>query len=213
VQWATEPFRSYRNYLNVYRVEIVSKDSGVRCDPDERDNPSNDNKDTALRLRYNGGCTDPLARGVTYGPAPAGSPAGTPNGNAARNAIMNTYVISALGIPASSQNIQSLAIFNRLTYGGIGGTAATTSGGAPQGPLISLHELGHSLGTLIDEYPYSSRDVVRPCYTGGEPTNINHTVRTSEASMIADRIKWWRWLGEESESGGRISRSAGSTTC
>ena len=34
-----------------------------------------------------------------------------------------------------------------------------------RGPLISTHELGHSLGTLSDEYPYSLRDVVRPCYT------------------------------------------------
>ena len=67
-----------------------------------------------------------------------------------------------LGIPRTSQNLQTLAIFNTFTYGGIGGTQATTSGGSPQGPLISLHEIGHSLGTLADEYPYSSRDVVRP---------------------------------------------------
>lgn len=40
VQWSVEPFRSYRNYFNVYRVEIVSEDSGVRCDPDDNDNPN-----------------------------------------------------------------------------------------------------------------------------------------------------------------------------
>ena len=56
---------------------------------------------------------------------------------------------------------------------------ATTSGGSPQGPLISLHELGHSLGTLADEYPYSSRDVIRPCYTGGEPSSFHHTIMTA----------------------------------
>ena len=108
-------------------------------------------------------------------------PAGTPttcceSGNAAHNRILDNYVAPVLGIPRTSQNLQTLAIFNTFTYGGIGGTQATTSGGSPQGPLISLHEIGHSLGTLADEYPYSSRDVVRPCYTGGEPGSFHHTI-------------------------------------
>src|SRR6201991_1199287 len=34
VMWATEPFRTYRNYINIYAVEIASIDYGVRCDPD-----------------------------------------------------------------------------------------------------------------------------------------------------------------------------------
>lgn len=46
---------------------------------------------------------------------------------------MNTYVAPELGIPANSQNVQTLAISNTFTYGGIGGTNATTSGGGPQG--------------------------------------------------------------------------------
>ena len=212
VQWATEPFRSYRNYFNVYRVEIVSKDSGVRCDPDDRDNPNNNLKDTALRLWFSDGCTNPLARGTTYGPAPFGSPPGTLNGNQARTEILNTYVAPVLGIPAGSQNVQTLAIFNSFTYGGIGGTHATTSGGSPQGPLISLHELGHSLGQMSDEYPYSSRDVVRPCYAGGEPGSFHHTIRTDPAQMIVDQFKWWRWLGEESLSGGIIGLHEGGNT-
>jgi hypothetical protein len=203
VQWAVEPFRSYRNYFNVYRVEIVSEDSGVRCDPDDNDNPNNDLKDTALRLWYSDGCTNPLARGITYGPAPAGSPPGTPNGNTARTNILNTYVAPVLGIPASSQNVQTLAIANTFTYGGIGGTHATTSGGSPQGPLISLHELGHSLGQMADEYPYSSRDVPGGPHPDSEPGSFHHT-RLTDAEMLEQQVKWWRWLGEESESGGII---------
>ena len=102
-------------------------------------------------------------------------------GNQAHNRILDNYVAPVLGIPRTSQNLQTLAIFNTFTYGGIGGTQATTSGGSPQGPLISLHEVGHSLGTLADEYPYSSRDVVRPCYTGGEPGSFHHTILTRRA--------------------------------
>ena len=98
---------------------------------------------------------------------------------------MDTYVAPVLGIPRTSQNLQTLAIFNTFTYGGIGGTQATTSGGSPQGPLISLHEIGHSLGTLADEYPYSSRDVIRPCYTGGEPSSFHHTIMSAAQMLTA----------------------------
>ena len=83
--WATEPFRSYRNYINIYAVEIPSIDYGVRCDPDGRvrhadgtirdtgvrEGPIN-TKNTALRMLFGGGCTDPLARGTNYTGAPPG---------------------------------------------------------------------------------------------------------------------------------------------
>src|SRR5215203_1655976 len=69
VMWATEPFRSYRNYINVYAVEIASIDYGVRCDPDGRvrspdgtirdtgvrEGPIN-GKNTALRMIFQNGC-------------------------------------------------------------------------------------------------------------------------------------------------------------
>jgi IgA Peptidase M64 len=245
VMWATEPFRTYRNYMNVYAVELASIDFGTRCDPDSRvrhaDGTIRDTgvfevgttpggthgvntKNTALRLQYGGGCTDPLARGTTYGPTPADCnaadlakyyPAGATyaceSGNQAHNRIIANYVAPVLGIPANSQNLQTLAVFNTFTYGGIGGTQATTSGGSPQGPLISLHEIGHSLGSLADEYPYSSRDVVKNCYTGGEPGSFHHTIM-SAAQMLASQTKWWRWLGEESISGGTIGTHEGGGT-
>ncbi|MEV4810994.1 M64 family metallopeptidase [Micromonospora avicenniae] len=232
VMWATEPFRTYRDYINVYAVEIASIDYGVRCDPDgrvrhpdgtirdtgEREGPINA-KNTALRMIYQNGCNDPLSRGTVYGGAPencqdfaAYYPAGVnpcETGNQAHNRILDNYVAPVLGIPRTSQNLQTLAIFNTFTYGGIGGTNATTSGGSPQGPLISLHEIGHSLGTLADEYPYSSRDVVRPCYTGGEPNSFHHTTYTDPQQMVEDQQKWWRWVGEESLSGGTIGLHEG----
>ena len=79
VMWATEPFRSYRNYINVYAVEIASIDYGTRCDPDGRVRSADgtirdtgvregpiETKNTALRMEFQGGCTDPLARGTVY---------------------------------------------------------------------------------------------------------------------------------------------------
>jgi hypothetical protein len=212
VQWSVEPFRSYRHHVNVYRLEIVSPESGVRCDPDEEGGPKPD-KITPLRMVFQQGCVDPLARGVIYnntvggsgGPGGPGTalPAGTPSGNQQRTFYLDNYVAPVLGIPSGSQNLQTLAIFNTFTYGGIGGTHATTSGGSPQGPLISLHELGHSLGAMQDEYPYSSRPTPGPPHPNSEPSSFHHT-RMSSEQMTENQVKWWRWLGEESESGGII---------
>ncbi len=236
LMWATEPFRTYRNYINVYAVELSSVDYGVRCDPDGRvRNPDGtirdtgvregpmESKNTALRMFYShssgNGCTDPLARGVVYGPAPQNCQAAAPSypagvnpcetGSQAHNRILDSFVVPVMGIPRTSQNVQTLAIFNSFTYGGIGGGQATTSGGSPQGPQVSLHEIGHSLGTLTDEYPHFERDQVRECYTGGEPSSFHHTIMTSAAQMIAAQHKWWRWLGEESRSGGKIGLHEG----
>ena len=153
---------------------------------------------TPLRMIFQQGCVDPLARGTVYnndtspgtndpgGPFTALAP-GTPTGNQQHTMYLQNYVAPVLGMPFNAQNIQTLAIFNTFTYGGIGGTQATTSGGSPQGPLISLHELGHSLGQMADEYPYSSRNVVKPCYTGGEPGSFHHTIRTPTQNMIDDQ--------------------------
>jgi hypothetical protein len=212
VQWSIEPFRSYRHYFNVYRLEIVSQDSGISCDPDD----GNVRRDTPLRLNFANVCPAPaLARGITYGPALTPGTGCTAlnapgcSGTQQHNLFMSTY-LAPLGV--SGQNVQTLALANTFTYGGIGGTQATTSGGSPQGPLISTHELGHSLGQMADEYPYSSRDVVRPCYTGGEPGSFHHTIRTSTQDMIDTQHKWWRWIGEESLSGGVIGLWEGGNT-
>jgi hypothetical protein len=240
VQWSVEPFRTYRDYINVYLLEISSEDSGIRRDPEEDAPPEErDAKNTPLRLWYADGLTNPLARGITYGqplegpsdgsgcpghPAPTTNPEypldagilGDPrcNGHQQRAMYLNSYVAPVLGVPAGSfqptggqnsgpQNIQTLAISNTFTYGGIGGRDATTSGGSPQAPLISLHELGHSLGTMQDEYPYSNRPDPGPPHPDTEPSSFHHTRMTSE-EMIEAEAKWWRWLGEESESGGII---------
>ena len=66
VLWSIEPFRSYRNYINVYAVEVPSPESGITCDPEVRLQ-----KNTTLGLEFGnaggggGGCTNINARGIT----------------------------------------------------------------------------------------------------------------------------------------------------
>ena len=181
VLWSIEPFRSYRNYINVYSIEIVSADSGITCDPEVREK-----KNTPLSAVFGGGCTNPNARGITV------------NQDAAREYAKK----------ATPHFDQILVITNTDTYGGIGGAVATTSGGNSLGVLITPHELGHSLGRLQDEYTYSARGKPGGEYNGQEPNSVHHTLMTEE-QMKAEQKKWWRWLGEDSESGGKIGRFEG----
>ncbi|MEI5009295.1 M64 family metallopeptidase [Streptomyces sp. PmtA] len=108
----------------------------------------------------------------------------------------------------SAANRQIVALANSDTYGGAGGTYATASGGNALSSLITPHEIGHPLGRLQDEYDYYARGVPGGAYEGGEPASAHHTLLT-ERQMREQRAKWWRWLGEPSESGGTIGRYEG----
>jgi hypothetical protein len=153
VLWSIEPFRSYRNYINVYSLEVVSPVSGITCDPEVREK-----KDTPLRTHFQGGCENPNARGI----------------------LVDQKLAQAHAQQATPHYDQILVLANTDTYGGIGGRVATTSGGNSLGVLITPHELGHSLGGLQDEYTYSARGKPGGPYEGGEPKSIHMTLLTEE---------------------------------
>jgi hypothetical protein len=186
VLWTIEPFKSYRSYVNVYAVEITSAQSGVDCDP----NLDSGQVDTPLGMGFWGGCDPGSVQRLL-----------TVNGTAA-----NRYADLVPG--ATRANRQLLALGNSDTYGGAGGANATASGGNALSALITPHELGHSLGGLQDEYDYYARGARGEPYEGGEPDSAHHTLLT-EQQMLAEQRKWWRWLGEDSESGGPIARYEG----
>jgi len=184
VMWSIEPYKTYRNYINVYAVKVISGESGVSCDPDL----TSPRKTTPLGGAFWGGCSaSSVQRLVTV-----------------NNSKLNQYAALA---PAVSQR---LAIVNSDTYGGSGGAAATATGGNSMSALIAPHELGHSLGGLQDEYDYYTRGVIGGCYPSnlGEPNSVHHTLLTDE-QMVSQQKKWWRWLGEPSEAGGLIDRYEG----
>ncbi|MEV4945359.1 M64 family metallopeptidase [Streptomyces sp. NPDC053755] len=186
VLWSIEPFASYRSYVNVWAVEVPSRESGVDCDPG-LDAPT---RDTPLDMGFWGGCDpDSVQRLLTVD-----------SGRAA--------ALADLVPGASGANRQIVALANSDTYGGAGGSYATASGGNALSSLITPHEIGHSLGGLQDEYDYYARGVPGGAYSGPEPASAHHTLLT-ERAMRERRAKWWRWLGEESESGGTIGRHEG----
>ncbi|MET7281692.1 M64 family metallopeptidase [Kribbella sp. NPDC005582] len=186
VLWSIEPFKSYRNYFNVYAVEIASPQSGVDCDP----NLTSPKVDTPLQMGFWGGCN--------------------PNSVQRLLTVSSTAAISYADLVpgTTSGNRQILAIGNSDTYGGAGGTYATASGGNALSALITPHELGHSLGGLQDEYDYYARGDRGAPYEGAEPSSIHHSLLT-EQQMRDQQQKWFRWLGERSESGGTIGRYEG----
>ncbi|WP_205315250.1 M64 family metallopeptidase [Nonomuraea lactucae] len=186
VLWSIEPFKTYRTYINVYRVDIVSADSGISCDPDL----TSPRKNTPLSMGFWGQCNpNSVQRLITM-----------------NNAAATRYANLVTG--TSAGNRQILALGNSTTYGGAGGSYATASGSNAMSALISPHELGHSLGGLQDEYDYYQRGVPGGAYPQGEPSSPHHTLLT-EQQLRDHKRKWWRWLGEPSESGGPIARYEG----
>ncbi|GAA4221172.1 hypothetical protein FHR32_005342 [Streptosporangium album] len=186
VMWSIEPYKSYRNYFNVYRVDIVSGESGIDCDPDL----ASGKKNTPLSMGFWGGC----------------NPASVQRLITMSNSAATSYANLVTG--TSSGNRQILALGNSGTYGGAGGAYATSSGHNAMSALIAPHEIGHSLGGLQDEYTYYTRGVDGGAYSGSEPGSTHHTLLT-EQQIKDQRKKWWRWLGEPSEAGGTIGRHEG----
>ena len=98
---------------------------------------------------------------------------------------------------------QALVLVNSATYGGSGGSVTVSSGGNALSGDIVVHELGHSIGGLADEYGGDPGT-----YPGGEPIEPNASV-ADEATMRAQRLKWFSYLGRPTPDGGVIGTFEG----
>lgn len=160
-----EPFVSYEPYFRVTQVDVVSAQSGVDNDPS-----NGIERATALDMGY-------WCNGIE------------------RLLCVNTSKAYNAAFAAGVTDIdQMLALSNSSKYGGAGysgsnlGTAAGQNSSAVQ---IAIHEIGHSLGNLADEYDYGGSTV----YTGGEPGAANSSVYTA-AEQVAQERKWHQWVGQ-----------------
>ena len=161
--FSVEPFTTYRNLFNVYRVDVVSNVSGVSGDP-----TADISRVTPLQMRYWCSGTERLL-------------------------CVNVSRCYQYAANAPYGYDQILAIANSSKYGGAGypgndvGTLAGANSAAAQ---IAIHEMGHSLGDLADEYDYGGPTT----YVGGEPSDANATIYTA-ATLQSQQRKWWRWIG------------------
>jgi len=158
-----EPFTTYSTYFNVHRVDVVSLESGVDHDPTY---PIW--RDTALGMGFWCGGTERL---------------------------LCVNVGAAMAHAANAPDVdQIFAVANSSKYGGAGYTSsdlATFAGANSVAAQIAIHELGHSLGDLADEYDYGGG----VNWTGGEVPEPNVSIMDA-AEMAADGGKWAAWLGE-----------------
>jgi IgA Peptidase M64 len=163
---AVEPFASYKQYFNVWQVNVTSNESGVDNDPS-----LGTAKDTALDMGF-------WCQGRDL--------------NTERLLCVNQAKATQFATLAPQAD-QVIALGNTAKYGGAGGGVATASGANAQAGQIAVHELGHSIGGLADEYDYPYLT-----YTGTEPREINVTKDPTGA-------KWGEYLGQPSPDGGVIA--------
>lgn len=160
--FATPPYDVYQELFNVHRVDVISVDSGVDNDPTQ-----GISRNTALNMGFWCGGTE-------------------------RALCVDTGQAIAYAQNAPDWD-QIFAVANSTKYGGVGYPSqdvGTYSGGNGLAPQIAIHELGHALGNLADEYTYGGPET----YTGGEPTAKNVSVFNA-ADMASMQVKWSQWLG------------------
>ena len=150
-----EPFREYRRYFNVHRIDVASAESGV--DHPERGVFRN----TAFDSAYNCAGIQRLICANVGKVATAASNSLAPD---ARDLI--------------------ILIVNDSEFGGSGGAIAVASTHRSALNTV-LHETGHTLGLLADEYTSNPPT----CDNTVEPSQVNVTRETSRAA-----IKWNAWI-------------------
>lgn len=146
----SSPLDEFLDVMNFYSLNVISKESGGSDNPEEL-------KDTYFQCTYNyGGGPERLLAPV--------------NSNAARK-LSKEYVPDADFV---------IMIVNDTRYGGAGGGFIATTSINDKSYEIILHELGHTIGGLVDEYA-----------TGSGHTEGPNVTQESDPS----KIKWKDFIG------------------
>ena len=126
------PFKQYKNYFNVYAIEVPSNESGATHLQLYKDSNLNcaqaplTEVDTYFKSTFDNGGFHQLL---------------IPNGLAIMEVILSSFPLYD----------QIFMIVNTEVYGGSGGYVATSALSVEAG-WVSLHEIGHSFVGLADEY-------------------------------------------------------------
>lgn len=94
----------------------------------------------------------------------------------------NTALVQATATAATPNWHYVVVLVNDSEHGGCAGGSLTFNATGPGFESTVMHELGHALGGLADEYSYGSGD----SYGGGEPAAPNLTIQTNRSD-----VKWF----------------------
>ena len=174
ILWSIEPFRSYRNYFNVYAVEIASPQSGIDCDPEIRERRTTPLA-PAVRRRLH---QHQRARGDGAAPGRVVVAAVCSSGDAGAQARSRS---SATATPTAA----SAADLRRRRAE------------MPSARSSRRTSLGTRSAGSLDEYTYVARGKAGGSYEGGEPATVHMTTvgrartcaRAAEMVAVARRCE------------------------
>lgn len=161
--FSNTPFKEYKSYFNVYAIKVPSTQSGASHPGNASDEGTVSAHPIAVVNNYFGSTFD-------Y--------AGIHRLLVSTNTTKIANVLAA-NMPSFDQ---AFILVNSPYYGGSGGQHAISSI-HPQGPEVSIHEIGHSIAQLADEY-WAGQNYAR------EKSNL--TKETNPAL-----VKWKNWYNEQ----------------
>jgi hypothetical protein len=166
--YATAPFNERWCGINVYRVDVVSTDSGI-------DDPAS--------------CSDgSVGSGASVHTYFDATTCG--DGTVRRLVTINNASAFAVASAQVPQFHMVFVIVNTSLGGGSGGAVAKFT--ASSGIECAIHEMGHTAFKLADEYPYyqgcNSGELGHDHYSGGEPTAANVTKDSNATNKWDDLI-------------------------
>ncbi|MSR39355.1 MAG: hypothetical protein EXS02_11045 [Planctomycetes bacterium] len=151
-----QPYSTFAGYFNVHSVFRASQNSGA-SQPD---------------------VTPPISRVTAYG--------STYNTSGVGRClyITNEGLALADAALAPANEGRTVVLVNDNRYGGCAAQFAVSYNGTLM-PEVQVHELGHALGNLADEYDYPNN-----IFPGGEPSQVNITANSAAP-------KWAHWFGTD----------------
>jgi hypothetical protein len=181
-----EPFKTYKNIFEIYIIPIVSNERGA--DFDNIYNGLEENSQLSPTQ-----ITDSTnLRNTALGCAFWGS-----NGILSRRILTcNTQKVIEEGLNISETNLFRFVLINSANWGGSANsyfkTAYHTRNANLNSPISNaaidsvIHELGHSLGLLADEYDYPGGT----CFL-----DLPNAVPINQSEMLIQKRGWYNWLG------------------
>ena len=164
--FSEDPFLEYARYFNVWRVEVPSNESGA-------DHPAQ---------------TPPLMRDTAFD-------ASFSDRTGRLIYVNERKVFRAVGgLPPVARDSVAVLVNDSQPGGGAGRIAVVTTGYQVDSLVdVVLHELGHALANLADEYVDSSLVTPAQCNANfpnlNEPPQVNITRETNPSA-----IKWRHWI-------------------